>query len=80
MKIAYGNDWSKIQDQPECFGRFAKNTIFEKGEEILDFNLVHSGNSYQVPSFSLKLDVIISEDKMSTFNTDKINENDFYNE
>ncbi|WP_369765263.1 tetratricopeptide repeat protein [Flavobacterium sp. WC2429] len=80
LKIAYGNDWSKIQDQPECSGRFTKNTIFEKGEEILDFNLVHSGNGYQVPSFSLKLDVIISEDKMSTFNTDKINENDFYNE
>lgn len=80
LKIAYGDDWSKIQDQPDCSGRFTKNTLFEKGEEILDFNLVHSGNSYQVPSFSLKLDVIISEDKMSTFNTDKINENDFYNE
>lgn len=80
LKIAYGNYWSKIKDQPDCSGRFTKNTLFEKGEEILDFNLVHSGNSYKVPSFSLKLDVIISDDKMSTFNTDKINENDFYNE
>jgi tetratricopeptide (TPR) repeat protein len=80
LKIAYGNDWSKIRDQSECSGRFTKNTLFEKGEEILNFNLVHSGNSYKVPSFSLKLDVIISDDKMSTFNTDKINENDFYNE
>lgn len=80
LKIAYGNDWSKIKNQPDCNGRFTKNTLFEKGEEILNFNLIHSGNSYKVPSFSLKLDVIISDDKMSTFNTDKINENDFYNE
>ena len=67
-------------DQSECTGRFTKNTLFEKGEDILDYNLVHSDNGYQVPSFSLKLDVIITEGKMNSFNTDKIDENDFYNE
>ena len=80
LKIAYGDDWSIMNEQPNCTGRFTKNTLFEKGEETLDYNLVYSGNNYQVPSFSLKLDVIISEDRMNTFNTDKINENDFYNE
>ena len=69
-----------MDGQPNCTGRFTKNTLFEKGEDILDYNLVYSGNGYQVPSFSLKLDVIITEDRMNSFNTDKINENDFYNE
>jgi hypothetical protein len=69
-----------MDGQSYCTGRFTKNTLFEKGEDILDYNLVYSGNGYQVPSFSLKLDVIITEDRMNSFNTDKINENDFYNE
>lgn len=80
LKIAYGDGWSIMDEQPNCTGRFTKNTLFEKGEDILDYNLVYSGNGYQVPSFSLKLDVIITEDRMNSFNTDKINENDFYNE
>ena len=80
LKIAYGDDWSIMDGQSYCTGRFTKNTLFEKGEDILDYNLVYSGNGYQVPSFSLKLDVIITEDRMNSFNTDKINENDFYNE
>ena len=80
LKIAYGNDWSIMNEQPNCTGRFTKNALFEKGKETLDYNLVYSGNNYQVPSFSLKLDVIISEDRINNFNTDKINENDFYNE
>ena len=80
LKIAYGDDWSIMNEQPNCTGRFTKNTLFKKGEDILDYNLVYSGNNYQVPSFSLKLDVTISEDRMNTFSTNKINENDFYNE
>jgi tetratricopeptide (TPR) repeat protein len=80
LKIAYGEDWSIMSGQPYCTGRFTKNTLFEKGEDILNYNLVYSGNGYKVPSFSLKLDVIITEDGMNSFNTDKINENDFYNE
>jgi len=79
LKIAYGEDWSIMEGRSNCTGRFTRNTLFEKGQEILDYNLVYSGGGYQVPSFSLKLDVIISEDRMNTFNTDKINENDFYN-
>lgn len=80
LKIAYGDDWSIMDRQLNCTGRFTKNALFEKGEDILDYNLVYSGNDYRVPSFSLKLDVIITEERMNSFNTDKINENDFYNE
>jgi tetratricopeptide (TPR) repeat protein len=80
LKIAYGEDWSIMDGQTNCTGRFSKNALFEKGEDVLDYNLIYSNKGYQVPSFSLKLDVQISEDKLNSFNTDKINENDFYNE
>lgn len=79
LKIAYGENWSIMDGQPNCTGRFTKNTLFEKGDEILDYNIISSENGYQVPSFSLKLDVIISNEKMNTFNTDKISESEFYN-
>lgn len=79
LKIAYGEDWSKMEGQPNCTGRFSRNPLFEKGEEILDYNIIHTKNGYDVPSFSLKLDVIMAADRLNTFNTDKINETDFYN-
>ncbi len=79
LKIAYGEDWSIMEGQLNCTGRFSRNTIFEKGKEILDYNLVHTRDGFQVPSFSLKLDVIMTEDRMNSFSTDKINEKDFYN-
>ena len=80
LKIAYGEDWSIMEGQSICTGRFSKNTLFKKGEDILDYNLVYSGNVYQVPSISLKLDVVFSEDRMNSFSTNKINEKEFYNE
>ena len=80
LKIAYGDEWGIMNGLPNGTGRFTKNPLFEKGEEILDYNLVKSGNGYQVPSFSLKLDIIMTEENKNSFNTNKINETDFYNE
>ena len=80
LKIAYGDEWGIMNGLPNGTGRFTKNSLFEKGEEILDYNLVKSGNGYQIPSFSLKLDVIVTEENKYSFNANKINENDFYNE
>lgn len=80
LKIAYGNDWSIMKGESVCDGRFTRNAIFEKGKEILNYNPIISGNETQIPSFSLKLDVVISDNKMNDFKTDKINETDFYNE
>lgn len=79
LKIAYGEDWSIIDGQVNCTGRFSRNALFQKGKELLDYNLVHTSDGIQVPSFSLKLDVIMTEDRMNSFTTDKINEKDFYN-
>lgn len=79
LKIAYGEDWSIMGGQSNCTGRFSRNPLFEKGKEILDYNLIHTKDGNEVPSFSLKLDVIMTEDKLNSFATDKINEDDFYN-
>jgi len=79
LKIAYGEDWSIMEGQSNCTGRFSRNPLFEKGKEILDYNLIHTRDGNEIPSFSLKLDVIMAEDKINSFATDKINESDFYN-
>ena len=82
LKIAYGNDWGLRLGETNCNGRFTKNTFYKKGEEILDYNFIHeSDGSYQVPSFSLTLDVSYrTEDNMKDFGTNKISESDFFNE
>ena len=76
LKIAYGKDWlSKVQNG-QCVGKFIRNPMYEKGEDILDFNIKYSSDGYSIPSFSLKLDVI-SSDISNSFNSHKISENDF---
>lgn len=81
LKIAYGKNWAKTARQINCQGRFTKNTLFEKGDEIMDFNLIENYNGWQVPSFELVLNVIITEDRQNfnQFNSSNISENDFYN-
>ena len=80
LKIAYGGDWGVKEGESNCEGRFTTNALYKKGDEVLDYNLIKSGDGYQIPSFTLKLDVVLTEDKMDKFNTNYINENEFYNE
>lgn len=81
LKIAYGSDWGIKEGESVCEGRFTSNTLYKKGDEILDYNIIYSGDGgYQIPSFSLKLDVVFTDDNMNKFETDNINENEFYNE
>jgi tetratricopeptide (TPR) repeat protein len=80
LKIAYGDDWSIMEGESNCMGRFTRNSIFEKGQDVLDYNIVHEGRKYQIPSFSLKLNIDTTGINNNTFNTNKINEIDFYNE
>jgi curved DNA-binding protein CbpA len=76
LKIAYGKDWlSKIENK-QCIGKFIRNPIYEKGEEILDYNRQHTNDGYNIPSFSLRLDVI-SSNSSSSFTSNKISESDF---
>jgi hypothetical protein len=65
-----------------------QNSIYKKGDEILDFNKIYKGvtvdgdnkyTNYQIPSFSLSLDVIKNAFDANNFETDAISEDEFNN-
>lgn len=73
LKIAYGTEWlSKVQNQ-QCLGKFIRNPIYERGEEILNFNLVNNYTSTSIRNYELALDVI-STGTYNSFNSQKISE------
>lgn len=76
LKIAYGKEWFSKIEGGKCIGRFIRNPLYEKGEEIMDFNLQYTSKGYRIPSFQLKLDVIATN-PMNTFDSQKISENEF---
>ncbi|MEO6348086.1 MAG: DnaJ domain-containing protein [Aquaticitalea sp.] len=85
LKIAYGKDWRQKIINQKCVGKFILDHLYKKGNDTLDFNKVFEGtktkgnqsyNSYQIPSFSLKLDVITT-DFSDQFKTNEISEEDF---
>ena len=78
LKIAYGKDWLSRVENGKCIGKFIRNPLYEKGEDVLDFNLIHKVGGYSVPSFSLELDVV-SNDILNSFNSANIDESEFNN-
>jgi hypothetical protein len=80
LKIAYGDDWEIEEGKPIGQGRFMTNTLYHKSDKILDYNLVQNNDGWQVPSFSLKLNLVYTEGDMDQFNTNSISSSDFYDE
>ncbi len=76
LKIAYGKEWYSKTLNGQCIGKFIRNPLYEKGEEILDFKLKYSDDGYSIPSYQLELDVI-SSNPSNTFNTQGISESEF---
>jgi hypothetical protein len=78
LKIAYGKEWYSKIENGQCIGKFLLNPLYKKGEEILDFNLQydHASDDYNVPSYSVKLDVI-SSNRENEFETSTITEDEF---
>lgn len=76
LKIAYGKDWFSKVEGGKCVGKFIRNPMYEKGKDIMDFNLKYTSDGYSIPSFQLELDVI-STNKMNTFSSQNISENEF---
>ncbi|GAB2996807.1 hypothetical protein GCM10027284_13060 [Cyclobacterium sediminis] len=76
LKIAYGKDWFSKVENGQCVGKFLRNPMYEKGADIMDFNLQQTSDGYSIPSFQLKLDVI-STNNMNTFNSQDISETEF---
>jgi len=86
LKIAYGKDYRQKIINTKCFVKFLNNAEYEKGAEILDFNLVKQPNkkigdneyeSWDIPSFVLSLDVIESKGITKSFKSNLISEEEF---
>jgi hypothetical protein len=77
LKIAFGKNWISKVENGQCIGKFTKNPLYEKGEDIMDFILKHKEDgSFSVPSFKLELDVLQSTSSNS-FNSQQISEDEF---
>jgi hypothetical protein len=76
LKIAYGRDWVQKIIDGKCQSKFKVNPLYEKGEDILDFNVVKTWNGEQIPSFELFLDVVTSRNG-NQFDADRISEAEF---
>ena len=76
LKIAYGKDWLSKNVNGQCIGKFVKNPMYEKGDDILDFNKITTADGYSIPSYSLQLDVV-SSGTSNSFDSQNISENDF---
>lgn len=86
LKIAYGKDYRKKVVDGTCLVKFMKNALYEKGTEILDFNLIQKpderiGNNvyknWDVPSFELLLDVYQTYGSTNSFKASNISEEEF---
>lgn len=78
LKIAYGKDWRQKTVDGRCYGKFMRRPLYEKGKEILDYNLVRISNGYNIPLYELSLDVVETDFKNS-FRTNEISESEFNN-
>ena len=76
LKIAYGKDWLSKVENGQCVGKFIKNPLYEKGEDVLDFNIKRESNGRSIPSYQLSLDVV-SSGISNSFNSQNISESDF---
>lgn len=78
LKIAYGKDWYMKNENGKCIGKFTKNPIYEKGQDLMDFNIQKTANGKSIPYYNLELDIVVS-DYSNTFDTQNISEDDFNN-
>ena len=76
LKIAYGKNWISKVENGQCIGKFISNPLYEKGEDILNYNLQYTGDGYNIPSYTFSLDVI-STGTSNSFNSQNISESEF---
>ncbi|WP_298318582.1 SH3 domain-containing protein [uncultured Aquimarina sp.] len=57
--IAYGKEWKESPSKNgKRQGTFTKNPLYEKGQDILDYNTIKTEEGINVPSYSLSLDLM----------------------
>lgn len=74
-KIAYGHNWKQLITEKKCTGKFTSKAMYKLGKERFNFFIVHKESSYEIPSYSLSLDVVSSNG--NNFDTGNINEDEF---
>lgn len=78
-KIAYGQEWRQKIINNGCIGKFIHKPLYKKGDDKLDFRLIHNKNGYQIPFYKLTLDVVNLEKDDKRYDTDYISE-EYFNE
>jgi uncharacterized protein YgiM (DUF1202 family) len=78
LKIAYGKDYRQGIVDGKCYIKFVDGAIYEKGKDILDFNVIKTSRGTSVPYFELFLDVVTTTDAHQ-FKTGNISEAEFNN-
>jgi hypothetical protein len=76
LKIAYGKNWLSKVESGQCIGKFIHNPMYEKGNDVLDFNIKYTAEGYNIPSFQLQLDVV-SSGISNSFSSQNISETAF---
>jgi len=76
LKIAYGNDWREKVENGNCFGKFVRNAIYSRGQELLDFTVIRKGDKVYLPVYTLELDATAHTDQALA--TEGITEPEFY--
>lgn len=56
--IAYGKDWRENVEAGKVVGTFTKNALYEKGQDILNFNAIKTEKGINIPSYTLSLDLM----------------------
>jgi putative component of toxin-antitoxin plasmid stabilization module len=79
LKIAYGKDYRQTIVNKKCKFKFIKSPIYEKSNNILDFNKIKTSEGYEIPSYGLDLDVITTYVDGDVFNSGNISEEEFNN-
>ncbi len=76
LKIAYGKEWLSKIENGQCVGKFIRNPVYERGDEVLDYYVKQIFGVTNVPIFRLRLDVV-SYQVESTFDSHDISESEF---
>lgn len=74
--IAYGKDW---REQGDGKGTFTKNALYERGQDILDYNTIKGPDGINVPSYSLSLDLLTNGSQSYDSGSDNITDTSFNN-
>lgn len=77
LKIAYGYDWSKKVVGSFCFAKFTRDSYYQVGTDLLDYNIKKYSDGYQVPSYEVVL-TVISNNRNNEFEVENISEEEFY--